>query len=402
MSVDKESRAHGDVWYTHLTPEGEGGIGIFHLSGSEVRNVLGNLFEPASGAVSWDSENLYYGWLKDGQERIDEVVVRVVPGKHSRPDEPRAELNTHSGPAILKRIRTLLETHGATEQTAKQYLKHIGQEGGLDRIQRQAYESLLSIDTRRGAVALSHQLQGALSESLQDLRDELTSEDCNKKEIFGQLTILIKRGRSGRALTDPRELCILGPPNAGKSTLMNTLSREDRSIVHEEAGTTRDVVQETIYIQGYPLRVRDTAGMHASGDMIEREGIQKGKEMAKEADLILWVAESPDDVTATPGVLSGQSILRVKNKEDLESEPAYRKSTRNGDPVLHISAEQEEGIDLLCREVLRSLEIEHDLTDRCPLPFREEHIRQIKRIRQEVDEGATEEAAQLISDYLAE
>lgn len=400
MNEIPDARSTDEFTFTHLTPDGEGGIGIFHLCGEGVRTMLSDIFHPASGSVSWDGDGLYYGWLQDDEERVDEVVVRVVPDGHSLTGRRTVEINTHSGPAILQKVRSLLEEHGGTERNSDTYLLESEEIGALDALQREAYEDLLSVETRRGAVALAYQLQGELSEYLVDLRECLSSGSFDERRVTDVISDVISRGKSGRALTDPPELCILGPPNAGKSTLMNTLSQENRSIVHEEAGTTRDVVQETVYASGYPLRVRDTAGMHTSGDQVEREGIRKGKEMAETADLILWLGESMEDAVATPEVIADKSTLRVKNKEDLNASPDYGLTEYQGHRVFRISAEQEEGISSLRQEILRSLDLEHDLTKQKPMPFRSEHVETLKTVRELLRTSSISEAVEALTEML--
>lgn len=402
MGNDEQNRI--DNWsFTRLSPPGEGGIGIFYVTGAEAERVLNRVFFPAAGETKWTEKALQYGWLMENGESIDEVVVRFVSADQSLTGQPAAELNTHSGPAILSRITSLLESLGGTRIDPDTFLQRAERNGALDRLQRQAYEALLEVETRQGAAMLSNQLRGALSRSVDDLLKHLTAHQPDAEErgsIRSRLRQLIKLGKSGVAITDPRELCILGPPNAGKSTLMNALSQRKTSIVHEEAGTTRDVVHDTVFALGYPFRVRDTAGLRASGDRIERAGIEKAREMAEDADLVLWVAETLEEATNPPSFVDDDHVILIRNKEDLQSDPAYGVSVQDGTELVRISAEEEEGIQALREHIIRILQLEEELPVDAPVPFREEHLQVLERALDCCESGNNSKAAGLVSALL--
>ncbi len=390
--------------FTRLSASGEGGIGIFYLSGSEVDRVMDRIFSPASGTISRSEQTLHYGWLTEDGESVDEVVVRFIEADQSLTGEPAAELNTHSGPAILDRISSLLEELGGTRVDSDAFLERAERHGSLDRLQRQAYESLIEVDTRRGAAMLCNQLNGALRHALEHVLDDLESAQSDTGElnpVLNRIRQLISRGKSGVAMTNPPDLCILGPPNAGKSTLMNTLSQRKTSIVHEVAGTTRDVVHDAVFAFGYPFHVRDTAGLRASGDRIERAGIQKARNSAENADLVLWIGETVEEAQSYPDFISDDNVILIRNKEDLNSNPAYGVTARNEEDVFRISAKEEKGIQPLRSAILHKLGLEEEFPPDAAVPFREEQVEVLDQARTSLQAGDIVKAREMITTLLS-
>jgi len=386
MTDRERDHASARLTYAQLTPSGEGGIGIFQLYGPDVFDRLPDLFESSSGERTREPNRLFYGWIRDGDTRLDEVLVRYVPPGSSVTGTAALEFNTHSGPAVLERIRTRLEDAGAVRQSSAEVLEEASRNGALDALQRKAYEMLGSVHTRSGAAMLTHQLHGRLSATVRGLIAAVRHDQTSGNEArltdhaVPLLNELVARGRSGIALTTPGKLCVLGPPNAGKSTLVNALSNQETSIVHEEAGTTRDVVHTTVDVRGYPFEVMDTAGLHASDGRVEREGMEKGLNRAAEADLVLWLSDV-DARTAPPERLESP-MIEVRNKEDLREDPAYGR--HHGDAAVRISALHEQGLDELTDLLLNRLDLTNPPPWQGPTPFQSEQVKHLKAAREQV------------------
>ena len=358
------------------TAPGEGGIGIIRISGSNSLPVAEEIFKSVSGKKisEYNLRTLIYGNIYDGEKRIDEVLVAYMKGPNSYTGEDVIEINCHGGFISVKKILELILTKDVRLAEAGEFTKRAFLNGRIDLSQAEAVIDVIKSKTDKAQEVAQNQLEGALAKKIRSLRNNVTEvlaqlevsidfsdedvEDVTYKEIEDKSLALrdeIKKlydsAESGKILRDGLKTVIIGKPNVGKSSLLNSILGENRAIVTEIAGTTRDVIEEFVNIKGIPLKIVDTAGIRETEDMVEKIGVQKSKESIDSADLVIIVLDSSkpltdEDLEILENAKSKKTIVLL-NKIDLEQaiDQTVIEEIVGKDNIIKISALKNEGIE---------------------------------------------------------
>ncbi|MFP3867327.1 MAG: tRNA uridine-5-carboxymethylaminomethyl(34) synthesis GTPase MnmE [Desulfobacteraceae bacterium] len=328
------------------TPLGEAGIGIVRLSGPQAGSIALKLFRPyRQKTAALESHHLVLGQIIDPLqgEVVDEVLVSLMSAPHSYTREEVIEINCHSGYGVLSRILQLTLEHGARLAAPGEFTQRAFLNGRIDLTQAEAVLEVIQARTAASLRLAARHLSGSLGGKIRELKDRLTQvrarveaaldfpEDTPElppsqvlvelEQLAAQLQALQASYAQGRLFRQGLEVVIAGRPNVGKSSLLNRLLQEERVIVTEIPGTTRDVIEETLSIQGLPVRLSDTAGLRQARDRVEELGIQRTQERLARADLVIYLLDlsqplDPEDEMQL-GALADRPLLLVLNKCDL-------------------------------------------------------------------------------------
>ena len=358
------------------TAPGEGGIGIIRISGSNSLPVAEEIFKSVSGKKisEYNLRTLIYGNIYDGEKRIDEVLVAYMKGPNSYTGEDVIEINCHGGFISVKKILELILTKDVRLAEAGEFTKRAFLNGRIDLSQAEAVIDVIKSKTDKAQEVAQNQLEGALAKKIRSLRNNVTEvlaqlevsidfsdedvEDVTYKEIEDKSLALrdeIKKlydsAESGKILRDGLKTVIIGKPNVGKSSLLNSILGENRAIVTEIAGTTRDVIEEFVNIKGEKKKIVDTAGIRETEDIVEKIGVQKSKESIDSADLVIIVLDSSkpltdEDLEILENAKSKKTIVLL-NKIDLEQaiDQTVIEEIVGKDNIIKISALKNEGIE---------------------------------------------------------
>ncbi|MGM7684022.1 tRNA uridine-5-carboxymethylaminomethyl(34) synthesis GTPase MnmE [Cytobacillus sp. Hm23] len=370
------------------TPMGEGAIAIVRLSGAEALSIADSIFKGPSDKklIEVPSHTIHYGHIVDpiNNETIDEVMVSVMKGPKTFTREDVVEINCHGG---LVSVNTVLQTvikGGARLAEPGEFTKRAFLNGRIDLSQAEAVIDLIRAKTDRAMNVALHQMEGRLSKLINRLRQDILEtlahvevnidypEYDDVEEMTHQLLLpkasnvqhelhkLIQTSQQGKILREGLSTVIIGRPNVGKSSLLNSLVHENKAIVTDIPGTTRDVIEEYVNVRGVPLRLVDTAGIRETEDIVERMGVERSREKLKEADLILLVLNSNDELSVDDEQLfhavEGMDVIVIINKTDLPQtiNMTRVKELANNYPIVSTSLLQEEGIEQL-EEAISSL-----------------------------------------------
>ncbi|WP_300328246.1 tRNA uridine-5-carboxymethylaminomethyl(34) synthesis GTPase MnmE [Fusobacterium sp.] len=363
------------------TPRGEGGIGIVRLSGDESLNILEKIFKPKSNKKIKDikSYTINYGHIFDGENLVDEVLVSVMKAPNTYTREDIVEINCHGGYLITERVLELVLKNGAKIAETGEFTRRAFLNGRLDLTQAEAVIDLIHGKTEKSISLSLNNLRGDLKEQIHYLKkilldvaahvnvvldypeegvdepipDHLIGELHNVKDT---ITRLVESYDKGKMIKEGIKTAIVGKPNVGKSSLLNSILREERAIVTSIAGTTRDTIEEIINIKGIPLIMVDTAGIRETRDEVENIGVQKSKKVLKEADLVLFVMDSSrelsDEDKEIYDNIQGEKVIGILNKIDMEK----KLDVSNLSKVkkwIEISALENIGIDNLENEIYK-------------------------------------------------
>lgn len=329
------------------TAIGEAGIAIVRMSGEYSINIIDKIFVAASKIKMKDAENrkFMYGHIYDDDKKIDEVLVVKMKGPHSYTAEDIVEIHCHGGVVSVKRILNLILSKGARLAEKGEFTKRGFLNGRIDLTQAEAVIDLIKAKTDISFDLGLNQLSGALSEVLNKLKDELVSmqalivanidfpdediEDAayndlldRSKKILDKIDNLLENSKNSRLLRDGINTVILGKPNVGKSSLLNGLLKYDRAIVTDIAGTTRDVIEDYINLDGVLLKISDTAGIRETDDEVEKIGVNIAREKLKDADLVIAIfdlsRDFDDDDKEILKLIENKKHIIILNKDDLE------------------------------------------------------------------------------------
>lgn len=366
------------------TPNAAGGIGIVRLSGENAVTIAARCFRPLSGkdVNAMKGYTAAYGTVFDGQEELDDGVLLVYRAPHSYTGENTAEICCHGGLFIMQKVlRTVLslgaEPAGPGEFTKRAYLN-----GKMDLSQAESVMNVISAQGAQALTAARNTLKGNVSKKINEITSSLIAAaaalaawadypdedipavqtDALRETLVKngkELDSLIKRYDAGRTVTQGVNTVICGKPNVGKSTLMNLLTGFDRSIVTSVAGTTRDVVEETVRVGSTVLRLADTAGLHETSDLVESIGVNIAKERIDSADLVLAVFDVSRELTEEDKELietcRDKKCIAVINKTDLEHRMSLEEIKENIPCVVEISAKNGEATALLEEALMKLL-----------------------------------------------
>lgn len=361
------------------TPRGEGGIGIVRMSGSDSICILTKIFKPISQKEVSELKNfsINYGHLYDGDEIIDEVLVSIMKGPNTYTKEDIVEINCHGGFLITEKVLELVLKSGARIAEIGEFTRRAFLNGRLDLTQAEAVIDLIHGKTEKSISLSLNQLRGDLKEQIAILKKQLLDVSAhvnvvldypeegiddplphdlvdNLHNVVDTTNALIKSYNKGKMIKEGVKTAIVGKPNVGKSSLLNSILREERAIVTHIAGTTRDVIEEVINLNGIPLVLVDTAGIRKTDDLVENMGVEKSKELIEKADLILFVVDNSRELDEEDlrihERIHADKVIGLINKTDIESKLDITPLTKIK-KWIKISALEKTGIDSMEKEI---------------------------------------------------
>ncbi|MEH7386171.1 tRNA uridine-5-carboxymethylaminomethyl(34) synthesis GTPase MnmE [Bacillus sp. JJ1521] len=367
------------------TPMGEGAIAIVRLSGDDAIDIANRVFK-GKNLKEVDSHTIHYGHIVDPDTKqvVEEVMLTLMRGPKTFTREDVIEINCHGGLVSVNRVLQLVLTNGARLAEPGEFTKRAFLNGRIDLSQAEAVMDLIRAKTDRAMNVAIGQMEGRLSTLINRLRQELLEtlahievnidypeyddveemthrvllEKANK--VHDEVKKLLETSNQGKILREGLSTVIIGRPNVGKSSLLNSLVHENKAIVTDIPGTTRDVIEEYVNVRGVPLRLVDTAGIRETEDIVERIGVERSREVLKKADLILLVLNYGDEFTVEDERLfeavSGMETIVIINKTDLPQMINMEKvkELAKDDPIVTTSLLEEKGVDAL-EEAISSL-----------------------------------------------
>jgi tRNA modification GTPase len=349
------------------TPQGIGAIGVIRVSGDRTFEIINKIFK-GKDLSKVDSHTIHFGTIRDGGVIVDEVLIAVFKTPKSFTKEDVAEISCHGSDYIISYVLKLLIQNGCRMAQAGEFTQRAFLNGQFDLVQAEAVADLIMADSEAAHKTAMNLMRGGFSNQLKVLREELIhfaslveleldfgEEDVEFAErddlkslilkIQNFLKNLIDSFDAGNVIKEGLPVAIIGPPNAGKSTLLNVLLNEERAIVTEIAGTTRDVIEDILFIEGIKFRFIDTAGIRATKDVVESIGIERSKDAMRRAEIVLLLTDN--QIINKDFILDFEEdkIIKVRNKIDL----AEQKENFDG---LQISAKNNIGIDALKNAII--------------------------------------------------
>ena len=375
------------------TAPGVGGIGIIRMSGEECFDILEKVFKQKNpqDIAKIKGYTIKYGNIIDENSKIiDEVLVSYFKAPKSYTAENMCEINSHGGTVIMKEILDLCIRNGAELAEPGEFTKRAFLNGRLDLTQAEAVIDIINAKTDKEAKVSLEQLSGNLSEKIESIRkkiisvladieatidypeydiEEVTTAQISKilDEVDKDLADLEKSFYNGKILREGVSTAIIGRPNAGKSSLLNVILNEERAIVTEYEGTTRDTIEEYINIDGVPLKIIDTAGIRDAKDEVEKIGVKKAIEIAKKSDIVIAIFDVTRELNKEDEeileLLKEKNAVIVLNKIDLEERKNLDKIKAVNKPIVEISTKTRKNIDKLYEEISKMLKLKEIAND---------------------------------------
>ena len=350
------------------------GIGIVRISGDEAFDIIKKIYvgKKNKDLTQVKSHTIHYGYIMDDEETIDEVLVMIMKGPHSFTGEDTVEIDCHGGVYVVKRILETVIKYGARPAEPGEFTKRAFLNGRLDLSQAEAVIDVINSKNEYALKSSVSQLKGNVQRKIKEIREEIiyhtafieTALDdpehisvdgygeklkITVDKLLEELNVLLKSSDNGRIIKEGIKTVIVGKPNAGKSSLLNVLVGEDRAIVTDIAGTTRDVLEEAIQLNGISLNIMDTAGIRDTEDVVEKIGVDKAKLYANEADLVIYVVDASRELDENDfniiHMIQDKKAVVLLNKSDLDTvvtENMIKSYIEK--PILSISAKEESGI----------------------------------------------------------
>lgn len=362
---------------TGLVP---GGVGIVRISGTGAIEIADRITQLKGRRLTEaEPRHMYLGLVRDGEEKLDEALIAVMKAPHSYTGEDTVELQCHGGPLLLKRVLEAAIRAGARLAEPGEYSKRAFLNGRMDLSEAEAVMDLIRAENDFARETALAQLKGSVSGRIRSLRTRILRETAfieaalddpehisldgypdrlrpQLKEMLREVEELLSGSENGRRLAEGIKTTILGRPNVGKSSLLNALLGEERAIVTPIAGTTRDTIEETLRMGDIILQLSDTAGLRETGDEIERIGVERAEQKARESELILYVLDGseplPEQDTEAFGRLKKKQSLILINKSDVAQvlDPLEVEAL-SGIRTLRISAKEGTGLDAVQKEI---------------------------------------------------
>ncbi|ATH63641.1 tRNA uridine-5-carboxymethylaminomethyl(34) synthesis GTPase MnmE [Staphylococcus pasteuri] len=361
------------------TPMGEGAIGIVRLSGPQAIEIGDKLYKGKKKLAEVDSHTINYGHIidPDTKETVEEVMISVLRAPKTFTREDIIEINCHGGILTINRILELTMTHGARIAEPGEYTKRAFLNGRIDLSQAEAVMDFIRSKTDRASKVAMNQIEGRLSDLIKRQRQSILEilaqvevnidypeyddvEDATtefllqqSKRIKQEINQLLETGAQGKIMREGLSTVIVGRPNVGKSSMLNNLIQDNKAIVTEVAGTTRDVLEEYVNVRGVPLRLVDTAGIRDTEDIVEKIGVERSRKALSQADLILFVLNNNEALTEDDqtlyDVVKNEDVIVIINKTDLETNLDINevKEMIGDTPLIQTSMLKQEGIDEL-------------------------------------------------------
>ena len=353
------------------------GIGIVRISGEESFQIIDKIYKNRSEKIlsKENSHTIHYGYIYDGEELIDEVLVMLMRNPHSYTGEDTIEINCHGGVYVVKRILETVIKYGARPAEPGEFTKRAFLNGKMDLSQAEAVIDVIESKNEYALKSSISQLKGSMQKKISEVRKQIlyhtafieTALDDPEHinidgygeelhEVVDKLLISLKKlidsADNGRMIKEGIKTVIVGKPNAGKSSLLNLLVGEERAIVTDIEGTTRDILEENINLGGISLNMIDTAGIRDTKDVVEKIGVDRAIQSAKDADLVIYVADVSRDLDKNyfeiMKMIQDKQVLILLNKSDLESVIEKEDIKKYLDkPMIEISAKEENGMEEL-------------------------------------------------------
>jgi len=362
------------------TPIGSGGIGIVRVSGNNAIEIIDKIFKSKSNKklINVKTHTINYGYIYDynNEMAIDEVLVMLMKGPSTFTREDIVEINCHGGVVVIQKVLELVLKNGARLAEPGEFTKRAFLNGRIDLSQAEAVIDIINAKTNLSLQTSVNQLEGKLSEKVKQLRkqllemiahieasidypehdmEQLTFDKMRKGSQYlkEEIGILLETADTGKIIKEGLETVIVGKPNVGKSSLMNVLVRNQRAIVTDVPGTTRDIIEEYVNIAGIPLKIIDTAGIRETDDFVEKIGVEKSKEVIDKADLIIMMLDGSSPLTKEDKTIidltKDKKIIVLVNKTDLDMKLDIEslKTYVNEKNIINISAKEKIGINLI-------------------------------------------------------
>lgn len=361
------------------TPMGEGAIGIVRLSGPQAIEIGDMLYKGKKKLSEVETHTINYGHIIDPEtnETVEEVMVSVLRAPKTFTREDIIEINCHGGILTINRILELTMTYGARMAEPGEYTKRAFLNGRIDLSQAEAVMDFIRSKTDRASKVAMNQIEGRLSDLIKKQRQSILEilaqvevnidypeyddvEDATtdflleqSKRIKEEINQLLETGAQGKIMREGLSTVIVGRPNVGKSSMLNNLIQDNKAIVTEVAGTTRDVLEEYVNVRGVPLRLVDTAGIRDTEDIVEKIGVERSRKALSEADLILFVLNNNEPLTEDDQtlfeVIKNEDVIVIINKTDLEQrlDVSELREMIGDMPLIQTSMLKQEGIDEL-------------------------------------------------------
>lgn len=364
------------------TPPGVGGIAVIRVSGADAVAISDRVFCGAKKLSDVPTHTVHYGFIVNEKgEKVDEVLVSVMLAPKTFTREDVVEISTHGGIRISRAVLSVLLSAGARLAEPGEFTKRAFLNGRIDLSQAEAVIDLIQSETELAGKNALSQAEGTLFRSIENIRQRLLHlaasmqvvidypdedlEDMTVEEMTAEaaecresVQKLLATAESGKVLREGIRTAIVGQPNVGKSSLLNCLAKEDRAIVTDIAGTTRDVIEERVNLDGILLRLFDTAGIRETEDTVEKIGVERSRRSILEADLVLLILDAERGITPEDEKLlaetSGQNRILLLNKTDTFCSGI---TSIQGEPVLHISAKTGGGADALAAEIKKRFQL---------------------------------------------
>ncbi|WP_418655025.1 tRNA uridine-5-carboxymethylaminomethyl(34) synthesis GTPase MnmE [Anoxybacter fermentans] len=365
------------------TPIGEAGLGIIRVSGDQAVDIVDRIFRGKKRLKDTDTYQARYGYIIDFKsgKKIDEVICLLMRSPHSFTTEDVVEVGCHGGIVPLRRILNSILDAGARLAEPGEFTKRAFLNGRIDLAQAEAIIQIITSRTEKGMEIAVQQLEGGLSRKISNLRQKLirvlahleaaldfpedeiegfSEGEIGKiiSEVISEVEKLLKTSQTGKIYREGVRTIIVGRPNVGKSSLLNALLREQRAIVTDIPGTTRDVIEEMINLQGVPLKLIDTAGIRDTEDLVERLGVERSKELLNKADLVLLVLDVSQELTDEDfkiiEMIRNKKTIVVVNKTDLDAkiDQFQLQKIFPDQKIVRTSMVEEEGLDELRDAIL--------------------------------------------------
>lgn len=401
------------------TPMGEGAIGIVRLSGPQAVEIADKLYKGKHLLKDVPSHTINYGHIidPDTKEVVEEVMVSVLRAPKTFTREDIIEINCHGGILTINRVLELTMTHGARIAEPGEFTKRAFLNGRIDLSQAEAVMDFIRSKTDRASKVAMNQIEGRLSDLIKKQRQSILEilaqvevnidypeyddvEDATteflleqSKEIKQEMNRLLDIGAQGKIMREGLSTVIVGKPNVGKSSMLNNLIQDNKAIVTEVAGTTRDVLEEYVNVRGVPLRLVDTAGIRETEDIVEKIGVERSRKALSQADLILFVLNNNEALTQEDytlyEVVKNEDVIVIVNKMDLEQNINIDevKEMIGTTPLIQTSMLKQEGIDELeiqIRDLFFGGEVQNqDMT----YVSNSRHISLLKQARQTIQDA---------------
>lgn len=368
----------GDTIAAIATAMSQSGIGIVRVSGENAISIVNKIYRSKSGKKTLnhvESHTIHYGYIYDEDEMVDEVMVMVMKGPRSYTAEDTVEIDCHGGVLVVRRILETVIKNGARCAQPGEFTKRAFLNGRIDLSKAEAVIDIIHSKNEFALKNSVNQLKGSVYEKIKDIREKIIYEiafiesalddpehisldgyndEIEKKivDLQKETKKLYENAENGKMLKEGIKTVIVGKPNAGKSSLLNKLIGEERAIVTDIAGTTRDILEETIFLNGLGLNIIDTAGIRTTEDIVEKIGVERAKKYANDADLIIYVVDALVPLDANDEdiiqMILDKNVIVLLNKTDMH--PVITEESlkaRLDKPVLSISAKENIGIDIL-------------------------------------------------------